>query len=251
MTLQGYERRLSDRDRKRIARTLRPLRDGVNLTEALDEVETVTQWYWLDYQRRRLSRKEIANELVEIAKCADQLLCAVALIKRDGWFELNSQLQSAQRQRELDRMGAWQRDLLGGELDIKRAGLAEFVAYTECLRSAARNFDPRGRPREIGLSRYAVELALIYEDATGTKPRRRYNSYRRHPGEAEHLPFFAACMNAAGVTKYPARIIRQALEAYSVLSADHPARIIRQALYKLSVVPIDYPSCVIRQALES
>lgn len=213
MTLQGYERRLSHRDRKRIGRTLRPLRDGVNLTEALDDVEAVTQWYWLEleYQRRRLPRKEIANELVEISKCAGQLLGAVNLIKRDGWFELNSQLQSAQRQSELDRMGAPRGDLPG--VDIERASLAEVVAYTECLRSAARNFDPRGRPREIVLSVFAAQLALIYEDATGTKPRRRYNGCRQHQGEAEHLPFFAACMTAAGVTKYPARIIRQALES--------------------------------------
>jgi hypothetical protein len=69
-----------------------------------------------------------------------------------------------------------------------------------------------GRPRDEVLIVYLVNLASIYEDATGTKARRRYNSYRRNQGKAERLPFFAACMTAAGVAKYPSGTIRLVLK---------------------------------------
>jgi hypothetical protein len=80
----------------------------------------------------------------------------------------------------------------------------------DLLRVVARNFDPRGRPRRLALYIYVEDLVLIYANAIGSKPRRRYNDCR--PGEAEQLPFFAACMAAAGVDKYPSRIIRQVIE---------------------------------------
>lgn len=189
-----WNRPLSDRDGKRIARTLCPLRDGVDLAKVLDDIERCTQWYC--YCREpghiygRESRKQIASKFVQIAECADQFLHALDSLGKDGNFQLGLRLR-------------------GGR---KLVSLRRFRYSVECLRSAAVNFDPRGRPRDDILSIYVAELVTIYTDATGTKARRRYNRYRRNQGQAERLPFFAACMAAAGVAKYPTRIIRQNLE---------------------------------------
>jgi hypothetical protein len=190
----SWDRRLSGRDRKRIARTLSPLRDGVDLAKVLDDIERHMQWYCYcrepDHIYGRESRKQIASKFVQIAECADQLLHAIDSLGKDGHLQLRL------------RLG-------GGR---KLVSLRRFRYYMECLRSAVVNFDPRGRPRDDILSIYVAELVMIYADATGTRARRQYNRYRRNQGEAERLPFFAACMAAAGVAKYPTRIIRQMLD---------------------------------------
>ena len=127
------------------------------------------------------------------------------------WYELTSEW----RVRIRTILGIPSIKISSREANKRQCDLTEFLSLTQCLQVAARNFEPRGRPRERALFDYALSLALIYENATGIEPRRRYNHYRQNQGEAEHLPFFAACMTAAGVAKYPSRIIRQALQTYS------------------------------------
>ena len=237
-----FEHRLSDRDRKRIASTLRPLCDGVDLARVLAEIEMARRQYWsgVQYEKQaRQSRKEMGNALLHVAECAEQLIRAMDSLAIDARYELVSKFEPkahhealatersdlvsdirtfAAAYPELARTTANSRedkileklvrmfvDTVGRMVSLEQLGYG-----IDLLRVVARNFDPRGRPRRLALYIYVEDLVLIYANAIGSKPRRRYNDCR--PGEAEQLPFFAACMAAAGVDKYPSRIIRQVIE---------------------------------------
>ena len=237
-----FEHRLSDRDRKRIARTLRPLCDGVDLARVLAEIEMARRQYWsgVQYEKQaRQSRKEMGNDLLQVAECAEQLLRAMDSLLVDARHELVSKFEPKAHHEAL----AKERSNLASDISDFAAAYPELARTTansredkilekvvrmfvdtvgrmvsweqlrygiDLLRAVARNFDPRGRPRHLALYIYVEDLVLIYANAIGSKPRRRYNVCR--PGEAEQLPFFAACMTAAGVDKYPSRIIRQVIE---------------------------------------
>lgn len=201
MTLQGYERRLSERDRKRIARTLHPLRDGVNRAVVLAEIESATQRYWADAENEESGQispwgyfySETWREFQHIANCATNILETIDSLGAHREDKLQDLLQRAHM------------------CETTYPSLLEVKKQIGYLRSAAKSFRPRGRRRSHLLLEYATHLALIYADATGARPRRVYNKSRLHQGEAEHLPFFAACMAAANV-KYCPFIIRRALE---------------------------------------
>ena len=93
--------------------------------------------------------------------------------------------------------------------------LAEIAIQIVRLHYAAERFRLKGRPPQIALYMYVFNLVIAYARATGTVPRRRYNEYKQHLNKAEQHPFFAACMTAAGIGKYPSRIIRQVLKDYA------------------------------------
>lgn len=315
-----FEHCLSYRDRKRIARTVRPLRDGVDLANILGEVEFQMKWFWIeaDHWKKRQPQRESAQMIAQVAECATSLLTAIDSLHSEVW-------------RDVERSLRWEVEMLDGikKLSMKRVGekvgilgkyiellcsacyalarsaaensgvktsfnsgrpqelhsaavalpksadrsstMRSFIRYVidsdtawrqiarqlvhvahcatelllaidllneearkpleelyqrvrtdgqdakrdkhiEKLRSAATNFQPRGRPPEIPLYMYARSLATIYAEATGSWPRRSYNHSRKYQGKAEQLPFFEACMTTAGVAKYPTRIIRRCLE---------------------------------------
>jgi ElaB/YqjD/DUF883 family membrane-anchored ribosome-binding protein len=190
MNLPAFERRLSNRQRTLIARTLPRLREGVHLANVLNQIETATQWYWFDESKTHsAARKQMVSDLAQVALRAQELTRALNSMAFDSCYALRARLE--------------------GELDPENARISQIRYYVERLQSAAQSLISRGRPRELALQEYAGMLVSIYEDAIGTKPRRRYNSFR--VGREEHIPFFAACMAAAGVVDYPAFIIRQAI----------------------------------------
>lgn len=91
MTRQGYERRLSERDRKRIIRTL-PLREeGCDLATLLARVEYATQEYWAQTEEER-TPTQIASDLAQVKECATRLLRAIDLLNSRVWHDLERQL---------------------------------------------------------------------------------------------------------------------------------------------------------------
>jgi hypothetical protein len=190
MNLPAFERRLSNRHRKLIAQTLPRLREGVQLADVLDNIESATQWYWFyESKSQPAARKQVVSDLAQVALRAQELTRALNSMAFESCYVLRTRLE--------------------GELDREHARISQVRYYIERLQSAAQSFISRGRPREVALQEYAGMLVSIYEDAIGTKPRRRYNSSR--VGREEHIAFFAACMAAAGIVDYPPFIIRQAI----------------------------------------
>ncbi len=238
---------VSDRDCNRIASTLRPLHDGIDMACVLNKIEMATRIYcWeVQYENKvRQSGKEMRNNLLRVAECAEQFLLAIDSLAAEAQFQLKARFEAKAHDAAME-MSNLEGDLIAffaryrtmittansrdDEIvkkvvrmlvdsiirmvrleQLRYSGLDQFC-YSICLlRDAARNFDPRGRPRRFALYSYVTALVVIYVGARGSKPRRRYNSSR--PGKAEHLPFFAACLSAAGLNKYPSRIIRRAIE---------------------------------------
>ena len=202
---------LSDRDRKRIERTLLPLRDGANLDEILAKIGAATQGYWEDSKDEKERRswyvslcprfsdasRRIAFDLECVAYCAAELLLAIDSLGVVGRNKLEDQLP---------------RDHIPGTTSLSLAELAKQILR---LHSAAQSFRLKGRRPEIVLYLYVFKLVMAYAEARGTVPRRRYNEYKQHLNKAEQHPFFAACISAAGIGKYPSRIIRQVLKDYA------------------------------------
>ena len=205
------ERRLSDRDCKRIASTLLPLRDGANLAAILADIGAATQLYWKDskdekerqswyvslYPRFSDASRRMAFDLECVAYCAAELLLAIDSLGVVGRNKLEDQLPQ---------------DHIPGTTSLSLAELAKQILR---LHSAAQSFRLNGRRSEIALYLYVFKLVMAYAKATGTVPRRRYNKYKQHLNKAEQHPFFAACITAAGIGKYPSRIIRQVLKDYA------------------------------------
>lgn len=193
--------RLRDRDRRRIAGTLPPLRNGVDLTDVLKIIEMARNAYWddVDFEKKygllvpKLCSKTW-RDFLRVRSCAVNLLGAIESLGVNSRDKLEALLRKA-------------------SIPEKTCpALVDFESYIALIGHAAQSFRPAGRPRKFALYTYAAILAFIYANATGSKPRRRYNDYKRYEDGAEQLPFFAACMTAAGVAKYPARIIRQVLK---------------------------------------
>lgn len=203
--------RLSDRDRKRIERTLLPLRDGANLTQVLANIDAATQAYCQDSKNEKERRsgevlmcprfsdelRRAAFDLVCIEDCAAGLMEAIISIGELGMKKLTDQMRREQ--------------ILG----TTSLSLEEQLKQICLLYSAARKFRLKGRPPKIALYQYVFRLVMAYAEATGTLPRRCYNEYKQHLNQAEQHPFFAACITAAGIGKYPSRIIRQVLKDYA------------------------------------
>jgi hypothetical protein len=205
------DQRLSDRDHKRIAGTLRPLRDGANLAEILANIDAATRAYCQDSkdEKERRSRdvlrcprfsddsRRAAFDLVCLEDCAAGLMEGIISIGELGMKKLTDQMRREQ--------------ILG----TTSLSLEELLKQICILYSAARKFRLKGRPPEIALYQYVFQLVMAYVEATGTLPRRCYNEYKQPLNKAEEHPFFAACITAAGIGKYPSRIIRLALKDYA------------------------------------
>ena len=195
---------LSDRERRRIAHTLPPLRNGVDLADVLATIELERELYWRNANNEGRNAPWLWPKLCSgtwrdfhnVANCALNLLNAIDSLGVDGQNKLEALLQ---------------RDHIRGTTYLSLVECENHIARIGC---AANTFRPRGRPSEFALYIFAVELAFVYETVTGARPRRRYNDCKQYEDGAEQLPFFAACMAAAGVAKYPTRIIRKALESY-------------------------------------
>jgi hypothetical protein len=166
------------------------LLESVKRDHVLDKIDAGVRMYWMenDWLPQRASRKQIAGELAQIARSALRLWESMYFIRYEAFAALSAQLEKRHNS------------------NINVANLCRDI---KCLRSAAATYSPRGRPRKTAQQLYADRLVRIYIDATGTKPRRLYNSSR--VGREERSPFFAACMAAVGIARYPAFIIRQAI----------------------------------------
>jgi hypothetical protein len=198
MRLEEFERRVSHRDRERIARTLPPpVRKSVKLAVLLDNIEFVIQDYWLRIgcEFQPASRKQIASELSQLAQHAQELLGFLDSLSHEAVHALTIHFAGGLRSQHSRFFRIWH--------------------LIRCLHTAAQDFNPKGRPRQVALQIYAAQLVLVWEEATGIKVRRRYNCSR--VGRQEHIPFFAECMAVAGVPKYPSFIIRQAIKENSYL----------------------------------
>ena len=188
---------LSNRDRDRIARTLPSLRDDVQLTDVLREINHHVRAYQAfdAVCHTEYYKKLIATDLAQVAELAEKMLRVLHVMRQDSCIALQRRMQ---KRLGHGRLGKFE----------------QLISFITCLHSAADSYRLRGRPRKITLDLYARALVSIYIRATGTKPRRRYN--RHQVGREEHIPYFAACMAAAGVHEYPTFIIRRAIENSSV-----------------------------------
>ena len=77
------------------------------------------------------------------------------------------------------------------------------------LKVQRRRQESRGRVRRVAMRAYIASLVTIYENATGKRVGRRYDTYREK--ETPHS-FLVACVKAVG-KRYPSRIIQEVLSA--------------------------------------